>query len=274
MKIPSKARFPLVVFVAVVSVFTAVPANATTGAGVVAGTGSFSPGLTQPGGQQTVTFGVTGALATTGNAGEFTCTFAGDSGGFGGSCTVPCGAIGISGSYTIVDLEMAWTGAIVSGCTGPSTFAGDCPLVPTSAPSETSYATVCDLNFDGLAGAVVIAGTGTIFSGFGPPTFTFSGTGVGTAAAQNGGLNCTANGNDTVGTLTVSIGSFSGSCGVPCGAVAINGSYVRDGLEMTMDGTIGGGCMPPSTFTAICSYTPVGALVVTSFALACGFTLS
>ena len=282
MKIAPRMRRLLIALVAAASAFVTTPANAATGTAAVAGTGSFSPGLNPVPGPQTMTFGVSGAIATTGNPGVYTCSaWGGDStvppgypqtGGFIGSCTTPCGDVTISASYTRADLQLALAGSVTSGCLAPSRFAGDCPIIPTTAPETTSYATVCDFNFDSLAGTVVMAATGWVSSS-GWYNFSFSGTGVGTAGAANGTLSCTVTGNDFVGTWQQSVGDFTGSCTAPCGTASISGSHNRILEAMTLNGSVTSGCLAPSNFTGDCSVTPLGALVATSFAIACEFTL-
>jgi len=85
MKVAPRMRRLLIALVAAASAFVTTPANAATGTAAVAGTGSFSPGLNPVPGPQTMTFGVSGAIATTGNPGVYTCS------AWGGDSTVPPG---------------------------------------------------------------------------------------------------------------------------------------------------------------------------------------
>jgi len=279
----------LVVVVAAASAFTAIPANAElTGVIALAGTGSFSPGLVAVNSQpQTFSFNGSGALTTAqpGTAGVYQCNTGGydsigsltqGAGGFSGSCSTPCGTVAISSSFVREFGEAAVSGTVTSGCLAPSSFAGDCGFTPTNAPSATTYAVVCDINFEALAGAVVIAGTGSFERGLGagPQFFTFGGEGAGTAGGDNGTLDCTITGNDTVGTTNQGNGDYAGNCTTPCGAVSVSGSYSRVSAEMSMIGNFTSGCLAPSSVAAACLFTPVGALAVTNFALACVFEVT
>jgi len=283
MRISAQIRRLLVVVVAAASTFTAVPANAeSTGAIALAGTGSFSPGLTRFGGAQTFAFNGSGALSTAQppTAGAYQCNAAGydppagATGYIDGGCTTPCGGMSFSASLVSQDVEMAVSGSVTGGCLAGSSIAGDCAFTPT-ALTISGFTMVCDLNFAALSGAVVLVGTGTMQPDFqGGEYFTYGADGAGTAGGDNGTLNCTITGNDTIGTTNQGAGDYAGSCTTPCGAVNISGSYNRTSAEISMIGYVTSGCLGPASLTGNCLFTPVGALVVTNFALACVFEMT
>lgn len=280
MRISTRIGRMLVVVVAAASAFTTVPANAEpTGVIALAGTGSFSPGLVTVGTQpQTFALSASGALSTAdpATAGHYQCFAngyappAGATGGIEGGCTTPCGAIGLSASLVSEGVEMAVSGSVTSGCLGGSSFAGDCAFAPAVVTIGT-FTMVCDLNFEGLSGAVVLVGTGTMQpDGY----FSYGADGAGTAGGDNGTLNCTITGNDDVGTINQSIGDYTGNCTTPCGAVTVSGSYDRTSAEMGIVGNFTSGCLAPATLGGNCLFTPIGALAVTNFGLACVFEVT
>ena len=285
----SKVRLFLIAVATGAAVLGTLPANAGVNDRVaIAGTGGISPGLTTgigSGSTQTFTFDGTGAGAVSGQIGTYRCSVTGNdtigtvqqgTGGFSGTCTTPCGTVGVSGSYVRTLLVVTATGTITSGCLTGLSFSGNCSFTPTSATPITSYEVNCQFTVG--SGEIVLSGTGTISPGLttgvgsGPTqSFTFSGSGVGAVLGQIGTYSCSVTGNDTIGTIQQGAGGFSGSCNTPCGTVGVNGTYVRTLLVVTATGTITSGCLGGHTFNGNCSFVPTTPTPVTNYAVACQF---
>lgn len=114
-------------------------------AGLV-GNGTISPGLSLVSRQQTVALSATGdvipAPGQLGVNGPLSCNVTGDdtigtvvdgSGSFSGSCTTPCGTIGVSGKYSRTLAILSVSGSFASPCflINAMTFDGKCVIVPT-----------------------------------------------------------------------------------------------------------------------------------------------
>jgi hypothetical protein len=132
----------------------AIPAEAaSTGAGVVVGSGTISPGLTNTPTLQHVSF--TGTLVAAGKGGKngkYACSFTGASsiketlnkgqGTAHGTCSGP-GTVTSNVSYTRTASNVRLAGTATGAISGSIT--GDCDFAPTSAPQVKSYQLQCVL---------------------------------------------------------------------------------------------------------------------------------
>jgi len=138
--------------------FTTTPASAATGVLVLAGGGTYSPGmlLSSPS-PQTFTYAGTGALVTTTQTttvhGIESCSWSGSTssdtalggtGTFDGSCSGTVTTV-ISGTYIRSNVaELTFTASAPGLASG--TLTGVCAFVPTTAPSVTSYELDCTIS--------------------------------------------------------------------------------------------------------------------------------
>jgi len=129
----------------------ALPASASTGAAVISGSGTITPGLTVSGGPQTFSFDGSGQAATDSYQGAFSCHVDGDdsigtlaqgSGGFSGTCSTTGGSEPVSGSYTRAGGVVTLNGSIGPGQVSGA-FTGACTFEATNAPTVTTYSVQC-----------------------------------------------------------------------------------------------------------------------------------
>jgi len=115
-------------------------------------------------------------------------------------------------------------------------------------------------------------GSGTISPGLNatpqPQTFNFAGSGP--AAGTDGApatANCTANGNDAVGTIAVGEGNATITCTIGSHSVTVNATFVRVGAAVVV--VSAGGVVQLGA--GICGFaTTSTSLPIRSYTLACG----
>jgi len=124
-------------------------------------------------------------------------------------------------------------------------------------------------------GFFTLSGSGTISPGLTTvptaQTWTFAGSGVAVTDTYVGTINCTLTGNDTIGTVAQSQGTFSGTC-VTAGAEPFSGAFTRVGETETVSGYIGPGAIT-GTVTGRCDWEPTSAPTVTTSQQQCYFVV-
>ncbi|MDQ1685447.1 MAG: hypothetical protein QOC82_2184 [Frankiaceae bacterium] len=155
MKFSAKVRLGFLALVTAASAFAVVPANADTGdAATITGTGTISPGLTDAGGPQTFSFSGNGGGVVGGVAGQYSCSVNGNdtigtttqgAGAFSGTCSTPCGTIGVSGNYTRTGAAVSASGSITSGCIPTRPVTITCVFAPSGTPPIVGFTLVCHI---------------------------------------------------------------------------------------------------------------------------------
>ena len=136
------------------------------------------------------------------------------------------------------------------------------PAVMSVAPSAN--AATADV-FTQIGGGTISPGLNAKHQ---PQTFNFSGSGP--AAGTDGApatANCSASGNDAVGTLAVGEGNASITCTIGAHSVTVNATFVRVGAAVVVASA--GGVV--TLGAGVCGFaTTSTTLPVTSYTLACG----
>jgi len=134
------------------------------------------------------------------------------------------------------------------------------PAVMSIAPANAATADV----FTQIGGGSISPGLNATPQ---PQTFNFAGSGP--AAGTDGApatANCSASGNDAVGTLAIGEGNANITCSINSHTVNVNATYVRVGAVVVV---VSAGVVQLGT--GVCGFAPNGtSLPVTSYTLACG----
>lgn len=123
---------------------------------------------------------------------------------------------------------------------------------------------------------IPIVGEGTISPGLtvagGPQTFTFAGTGVVISDSEQVLVTCFWTGDDTIGTIDLGSGNFSGNCTDGVGTAFISGSYTRSFDTMSVTAEVSGGGLY-GTWIGDCQWYPTTLPPITTYSDACMYTV-